>query len=452
MKTKIFLLLLTLFSLTAFSQKQWTLKECVDEALAKNITIQQNRLSVELSKKDAAIARGNFLPSLSIFTNGNYNEGLSDDGSGTLANTKNFQSNHSIGGNGNIFNGFRNLNTYKQAQLGVESSLLTLEVIENDVILFVVNNYLNVLFAKENLNAAKTQYEISRKQVDAAQERFEAGTIPKGDLLNTQSTVASDLQNVITQENTLDVALLNLAQAIQVPFASFNVAPIMVDEPSTDLFYKNSDAVYNKALATRPEIARSLLGIKDANFNIEIAKGAFMPTLSYSFSAGSSYFNQFNNLNVFDREGNLIGKRTFDNFFSQLNDRFNLSAGLSLNIPIFNRFQTKNRVEQSEIRKNNAELDLENEKLQLEQTIQQAFLDVKTALKSYEASKASLAAQKEAFKNAQESYNYGTLSLFDFDLVRTRFVNAQATMIAAKYDYVFKTKVLQFYSGDLKLD
>jgi len=135
-----------------------------------------------------------------------------------------------------------------------------------------------------------------------------------------------------------------------------------------------------------------------------------------------------------------------------VNDRLQYGAGVSLSIPIFNRFQTKNRVAQSKINKEISETRLESEKLILKQTIEQAFLDVKTALKSYEAAKISQDAQEEAFKNAQERYNYGAMTLFDFDQVRTRLVNAQGALIRSKYDYVFKTKVLQFYSGELVLE
>ncbi|WP_299059360.1 TolC family protein [uncultured Polaribacter sp.] len=443
MKTKL-LLFATLFSfITSFSQKQWTLKECVDQALEKNISIQQNKLSVALAKKDVDIAKGNFLPNLSGSSSGRYSEGLSPNEQGVLTNTKNFNASFGLSSGGIIFNGFRNTNTYKQAQLGVKSSLYDLKQIENDVSLRVVNTYLNVLFAKENLEVAKVQAEISKKQIEAAQARFNAGVIAKGDLLNFQSTAANDLQTLVTQENTLDIALLTLAQLLQENVENFDVAPINVSTPSANLFYKTSSSVYNKSLETMPEIARAKLAIENADFNIKLSKGAYLPTLSYSLNLGSSFFYQFNNLRQ--------GQRNIP-FFELLNDRFNYGAGTSLNIPIFNRFQTKNRVAQSLINKEVSETRLENEKLNLKQTIEQAFLDVKTALKTYEAAKISLEAQKEAFKNAEESYNYGTMTLFDFDLVRTRLISAQGAMIRSKYDYVFKTKVLQFYSGDLVLD
>ena len=441
MKIKLILLVALLTSIATFSQKKWTLKECVDEALAKNITIQQNKLSLELQKKEVDIAKGNFLPNLNGSSSGRFGFGsFIDNVSNQRISTDNFNASFDLNSNITIFNGFRNTNTYKQAQLGVESSLLDLKKIENDISLLVVNGYLNVLFAKENLNAARVQSEISKTQIKAAESRFNAGVIPKGDLLNTQSTAASDSQTVIANENNLDLALLNLSQLLQVPYVGFDVAGIDVGTPSANLFYKNSNYVYDKSVERLPEIERAKLDIENAAINIELAKGSYLPTVSVFGNMGSGFSHRFNEI------------FTNDYFFKQLNDNLGYSIGVSLNVPIFNRFQTKNRVAQSEINKEISETRLESEKLNLKQTIEQSFLDVKTALKTFEASKISLEAQEEAFKNAQESYNFGAMTQFDFDQVRTRLVNAEAALIRSKYDYVFKTKVLQFYAGDLILE
>ncbi len=441
MKTKLILFVSLLISIATFSQKEWTLKECVDQALERNISIQQNKLSLELAKKDVDIAKGNFLPNLNGSSSGRFGFGsFIDNTSNQRISSNNFNASFDLSSNVTIFNGFRNTNTYKQAQLGVESSKLDLKKIENDISLFVVNGYLNVLFAKENLSVAKVQYNISKKQIEAAESRFNSGVIPKGDLLNTQSTAATNLQTVIGNENSLDLALLNLAQLLQVPAEGFNVASIDVGTPSANLFYKNSTSVYNKSLERMPEIERAKLAIENADINIDLAKGVYLPSASLFAGMGSGYSHRFDE--IFSN----------DYFFKQLNDNLGYNIGLSLNVPIFNRFQTKNRVAQSKINKQISETRLESEKLSLKQTIEQAFLDVKTALKSYEAAKISLEAQEEAFKNAQQRYNYGAMTQFDFDLVRTRLVNAQGTMIRSKYDYVFKTKVLQFYSGELDLE
>ncbi|MEO9571068.1 MAG: TolC family protein [Polaribacter sp.] len=440
MKTKL-LLFAVLFTATAtFSQKKWTLKECVNEALEKNISIQQNKLSLELAKKDVEIAKGNFLPNLNASTGGNLNFGSGFDYvTQNRVSTSIFGGSVSLSAGYTVFNGYRNTNTFKQAQLGVESSLLDLQKIENDISLFVVNGYLNILFAKENLNAVKVQYDISKKQIKAAEDRFNSGVIAKGELLNTQSTAATDLQSVITQENALDIALLNLAQLIQVPIENFDVASIDVGTPSSDLLYKNSNSVFDKSVQRMPEIARAKLAIDNADLNIKISESYFLPTVSASAGLSTNYGYNLK-----------TGPNTA--FFNQLNDNLGYGLGFNISIPIFNRFQTRNGVAKSKINKEIFETRLESEKLSLKQTIEQAFLDVKSALKTFEAAKISLEAQQEAFKNAKERYNFGAMTLFDFDQVRNRLVNAKAAMIRSKYDYVFKTKVLQFYSGDLVLE
>lgn len=443
LKTKLILTVAIFTSLASFSQKKWTLKECVDQALERNISVQQSKLNLKLAEKDVAIANGNFLPNLNGGSSGNFNSGLSPDRNGVLTNTNNFNGSFSLRSSGTIFNGYRNTNTYKQAQLGVASSEYDLQKIENDISLFVVNGYLNVLFAKENLNVANVQYEISAKQIEAVKSRFEAGVVAKGEVLNIQSTAAANLQSVIAQENVLNLALLNLAQTIQVSIDNFDVSPIEFGTPSENLLYTNSDIVFEKSLLNRPEIESAKLAIESADLSIEIAKSAYKPTLTYSLSAGTSYYHQFNN---------LLPTRFNNDFISQTADRFQYGIGFNLSVPIFNRYQTKNNVAKSEINKEIFITRLESEKIQLKQTIEQAFLDVKAASKSYQAAKISLVAQEEAFKNSQQRYNFGDMTLFDFDQVRTRLVNAKGVMIRSKFDYVFKTKILQFYSGELVLE
>ena len=228
--------------------------------------------------------------------------------------------------------------------MGVASSKYDLQKIENDISLFVVNGYLNVLFAKENLNVANVQYEISAKQIEAVKSRFEAGVVAKGEVLNIQSTAAANLQSVIAQENVLNLALLNLAQTIQVPIDNFDVAPIELGTPSENLLYTNSDIVFEKSLLNRPEIESAKLAIESADLSIEIAKSAYKPTLTYSLSAGTSYYHQFNN---------LLPTRFNDDFISQTADRFQYGIGFNVSVPIFNRFQTKNNVAKSEDQQRN---------------------------------------------------------------------------------------------------
>lgn len=453
MKRKFLLIALLTIVSFGYSQKKWSLRECVDEALKKNITVQQNKVNLQLAEKDVEISRGNFLPTLNSSVNQQVSLGLSTGGDNTRSSADRYNLSLGINGGGTVFSGFRNLNSYKQAQLGVESSKLTLEKIQNDISLFVVNGYLNILFAKENLNVAKVQAEISKKQVEAAQTRFDAGAIPKGDLLNVQATAANDAQNVVTLENVLTIAVLNLAQLLQVPSENFDIQNINVGTPSATLLYSSSNMVYQKALINQPQIKNAQLGIDNADLAIKISKGAFMPTITYSFGANTFYNTVFGQPDIFTVTDNLGNPVTIDNrFFNQLDNQLSYNLGLSASIPIFNGFRNKNNLQRSKISKEISVINLENEKLQLQQTIEQAYVDSKAASKSYEAAKISLESQREAFKNAQESYNLGAMSLFDFDLVRNRLVSAESTLIRAKYDFVFKTKVLQFYYGELNLN
>ncbi|WP_231975176.1 TolC family protein [Tenacibaculum maritimum] len=444
LKTKVALFVVILISFTSFSQKKWTLKDCVNHALENNITIKQNKLNVQLAERDVEIAKGNFLPNLNGSSGANLGFGsIIHPVTNSRVSQNTFGNSYSLGTGVTIFNGFRNLNTLKSARLGVEGNKLDLAKIENDISLNVVNFYLNVLFAKENLNVARIQAEISQNQIERAKARFEAGVIPKSDLLNVQSTAATDVQNVVNQENTLNLALLNLRQALQVSSDTFDVLPIDVEAPSAALLYENAGIVYNNALTNRPEIERAKLNIEDADLRIKIAKGAYLPSLTASANAQTNFAHSFDL---------LPGQRGNNYLFKQLNDNLGYGVGISLNVPLFNRFQTKNNVAKSIINKKVSEFQLENQKLQLQQQIEKSYLDAKAAAKTYETAQVSLDAQKEAFKNAQESYNYGSMTQFDFDQVRNRLVNAEGAMIRAKYDYVFKTKVLKFYYGESILD
>ncbi len=451
MKTKIVLFVVVLISLSAFSQKKWTLKECVDYALDNNITIKQNKLNVDLAEKDVEIARGNFLPNLNGNASQNLNFGSFIGNGGIRISRDTRGNNFGLNSSTTLFNGFRNKNTLKQSKLGVKGSKLDVEVIENDISLNIVNTYLNVLFAKENLNVAQVQSEISKKQIDKAKAQFEAGTIPKGDLLNVQSTAANGLQSVVNQENALNLALLQLAQFLQVSTVGFDVENINVGSPSSALLYDDGKSVYEKALNTRPEIKKAKLNLENADLNIKIAKSSLLPTLSFSTGVSTSYQTILGEPDIVvtatDLRGNPTVTRT-NRFFRQLKDNLGYNFGLNLNIPIFNRFQTKNQIAKSQINKEINKFQLENQKLQLQQTIEKSFLDAKAAAKAYEVAEVSLIAQKEAFKNAQINYDYGSMTLFDFDQVRNRLVNAEGAIIRAKYDYVFKTKVLKFYYGE----
>jgi outer membrane protein len=201
------------------------------------------------------------------------------------------------------------------------------------------------------------------------------------------------------------------------------------------MLYNNPEDVYQKALTNRPEIKRAELDIESADLSVEIAKASFLPSVSFGANIGTGYgYNLKNNSNI--------------PYFTQLDNNLGYGLNFNVNIPIFNRNQTKSNVNRQKINYEISKFGLENQKLQLQQTIQKAYYDAKAAAKTFESAQKSLLAQNEAFKNAQESYNVGAMTQFDFDLVRNRLVSAEGAIIRAKYDYIFKTKVLKFYYGE----
>lgn len=445
LKTKIALFVAIFTSLATFSQTKWDLKKCVEHALENNISIKQNKLNIDVSEANIKDAKGNFLPSLNASTGGNLNfnpirslpNGYSRNGTSSA-----FSGNFGLSSGITLYAGGRNKKALQQAELDLERNKLGVSIVENDIALNVVNNYLSVLFAKENLSVAKTQAEISRKQIESAQAKFDAGAIAKTELLNIQSTASNDEQRVVQQENNLNISLLRLAQLLQVSSEGFDIEDINVDAPSETMLYSNSKKVYEKALTFRPEIKRAELDIENTKIGVDIAKSAYLPTVSVNASAGMGYNYGLGNSN---NQFNYALAR-------QLNNSFNYGAGFSVNVPIFNGYKTDANVERAKIQQDISATALENQKLRLQQTIEQAYLDAKLAAKTYESAKASLEAQKEAFKNAEVSLEYEAMTLFDFDQVRNRLVNAESAMIRAKYDYVFRTKVLQFFYGENIID
>ncbi|WP_418509090.1 TolC family protein [Corallibacter sp.] len=424
-------------SFNSFSQeKKWTLKECVDYALENNITIKQGENTLLSNEQDIIAAKGNFLPSVS----GSLGERLSiGSGFDQVTNQRiNNQTTHSfsynLGVNQNVFNGFRTLNLYKQSQLNLEINKLELARIKDDISLNVVNAYLNVLFNIENLETAKAQYEFSKKQLDQVKSLVDAGVQPRANIYDSEATLSTDEQNVTIAENNYTLSLLSLSQLLQVPFQGFDVEVIEIGSPSEELLYSNVDPVLDYAMANRNEIKVAEKNIENAELSTEISKSGYYPSVGFSYGFGSVWSESKND---FQKEA----------FFRELDVNKGHTFNLSVSIPIFSRFQNKTAVAKSLIQENNSKLNLDQAKLNLESNVQRAFTDAQAAFKAFLAAKKSLESQELAFENSQERYNIGAMNAFDLEQTRIRLVNAQASLINAKYDFVFKTKVLDFYLG-----
>lgn len=442
--------LLLLVSFVSFGQspKAWSLRECVDYALDNNISVKQAEVDTRSAAEDIVSAKGNFLPNLSGSASMNYNFGSYLGQNGNRISLDSRGNNFGLNTGVIVFNGFRNTLLYKQSKLGLESSQIQLDILKDNISLNVVNAYLNILLNKENLKLAEEQVNISQAQVDQINELVEAGVRPRKDLLDANAQLASDNERLVNAQNSVDLSLLSLAQLLQISKDNFDVEDILIELANANLEDNSPNDIFNYAVGNRPEIKSAELNIKNSEYNVEIAKSSYYPTLSFGAGASTSYQHtqgQDDVIPLVDNQGNVTLIR--NNFWDQLDNNLGYNFGFNLSVPIFNRFQTKSSVSKAKINKERVELALEQEKQTLRTNIEQAYADAKATLNQYLSSQASVQAQEEAFNNAQDSYNLGAMTSFDFEQVRNRLINAQSSLINAKYNFVFKTKVLDFYLG-----
>ena len=423
-----------LFTCSVFSQNNiWTLEECVQHALENNISILQAKNSLLSSEQDIVSAKGNFLPAVSSNISGGASLGNIEVFPGEFRDREFYSTSLGVGFSQSVFNGFRNINLLNQSKLSLERNQYELEKLKDDISLNVANAYLNVLFNKENLELAKSQLKFSKFQVQQVTIMVESGSEPMSTLIETQATYSRDIQSLTIAENNQDLALLTLSQLLQLPYDDFDVEIIQIDTPSTNLMYDDIAPILNYAMENRNEIKVAERDIELARLGTKISKSAYLPNISmgYGFNASANFSNLTND----------------DQLLDQLNDNKGHSVNMNVSIPIFNRNQTKAQVKKSKIQEETTNLALDQIKINLESTIQRAFTDAKAALRAFEAAQLSLNSQELAFDNSKERFTLGAINSYDLEQSRIRLLNAESSSINAKYDFIFKTKVLDYYLG-----
>tara|TARA_B100000963_G_C22621223_1_gene670076 strand:+ start:63 stop:1373 length:1311 start_codon:yes stop_codon:yes gene_type:complete len=432
-KIKLFTIGLLLINFSFAQNNIWTLEECVNHALENNISILQAKNSLLTAEQDIVNARGNFLPSINSNISGGASYGNIQLYAGEFADREFYSTSLGVGLSQNIFNGFRNINLLNQSKISLERNQFDLAKLKDDISLNVANAYLNVLFNKENLELANSQVKFSEFQVEQVKTLVDSGSEPESTLIETQATYSRDIQNLTIAENNHDLSLLTLSQLLQLPYENFDIEVIEIDTPSANLMYNDIQPILNYAMENRNEIKVAERDIELAKLGTKISKSAYLPNISmgYGFSATANFSNLTDD----------------DDFIDQINDNKGHSVNMNISIPIFNRNQTKAQVKKSKIQEETINLALDQVKINLESTIQRAFTDAKAALKSFEAAQISLGSQELAFKNSQERFGLGALNSFDLEQSRIRLLNARSSLINAKYDFIFKTKVLDYYIG-----
>ena len=429
---KSILLFLLFFSFSSFAQEKLSLKDCIDRAIEKNISIKNSSLDLLNSTENKKTAIGNFVPSFNINGNHSWNTGLTQNiTTGILENqtTENSSMNMSVAVD--VFNGLANIRRLHRANLDLLAKKYQLEDMKEDISLLVANSYLQILFNKEQLDVQKSQLKISQEELRNAKEKFNNGVIPEGNLFEIEANLALSEQNVIMAENGYQLSKLSLSQLLMFGDSdNFDIADDNYEIPQTDILNKDAKEILEEAMKNRNDIKLAETNLEIAIKDQQISKSALLPSASAYYS--------YNSRVIMDAPTSL--KSQFDLNAGE-------SIGLQLNIPIINGWSSRAGIKKSKLNVLRSKNLLDQTKMDLENTIYQALNDAKGAKKSYEAAKKSEIARKTAYEYAKERFENGALNTINYFQAQQLFETAQSELIKAKYDYIFKIKVLEFYFG-----
>lgn len=429
-------------SIQGFSQSEiWTLKGCIDYALDNNIRIKQSELSSESNKATLLQSKLDLLPSVNGSVNHSYGWGRSVDmATYEYTNQKTTQDYFSISGNVTIFNGLQNFNEIKKNQYEYLASKYDSDKMRDDISLQIAAAYLQILFSHELVATSRESVEVTKLQIDRTKKMVDAGTLAKGSLLDIQSQGAAEELNLIKAENQLNLAYLDLQQILDLEV----VEDFVIDKPQ--LIIKKEPKIipamqiYRYALINLPEIKSSEYRLKSSERSLAIAKGNRSPSLSLRAGWGTNYSDQ---IAVFDPTDPNFGEVI--PFGDQFNDNQNRTMSISLSIPIFNGYQVSTYISQAKMGIINSEYNLQLQKNQVRKNVEQAFADAVAAYKSYNATKKSLLSFREAFMYMEKKFNVGMVNSIDYNVAKQLLTKAESDLLSAKYNYIFKAKILDFY-------
>jgi outer membrane protein len=478
MKKATFLTLAVLLGLTfGYSQttdssgvKLWSLKECIDYALANNLTVKRSEYTVESSQVDLTQSRWGRVPTVNGSASYGYSWGRGlDPVSNSFVEQEITSSNLAANASLPLINGLNIHNTIQQNRKAYAASEYDLAKSKNDVILNVANLFINVVFNKELVNNARYQLGSSQQQLDRTRKQVAAGALPKSEELNLDAQVARNELTLVQQENSLVFSILQLKQALQIEDAQPFDVQIPAVSPETLVLDQSREEIYDMARETMPEIKSSKLKIESSYYAVKAARGNYFPRLSLVGSVNTNYSSraaaEFYPDGDFEYSEGPIAHvsqdpsmpvwavsptGTFRDTYTareQFQDNIYRVLSLQLIIPIFNNYSSRAQVQRSIILKNRAEIDAKEISNTLRQNVETAFNEAVAASKTYNSALRQVTAREEAFRMMNQRYTAGAATSFEYQVSQNDLYQAQTELTRAKYDFIFKKKVLDFYQG-----
>jgi outer membrane protein len=470
---KLLLLSVCLFTISpGFSQekKTWTLRELIDYAITNNLSVKRSTYGVESSEINAFQSKMAMLPTLNANGNYGWNWGRTIDPTTNIF-TENKVKSSNLGANSSwlLWNGFRLFYNMKQGEVDLDAASEDLIKARNDVILNVITLYLNVVFNKELYNVAQLQVKSTQEQLDRTKKLVEAGSVPMADVLNLDAQLATNELTVIQRENSLNLSILQLKQALQLPAST----PMDVELPVLDIenqlnINKTADEIYDIATITMPEIKAADLRKKSSLYAYRSAKGNLYPRLSVNASYSTIYSDQRQqflpdggttqrSIGYVQGTGTpvLTDVSTGSVYVPGISDQFvdnrGRSVGISLQIPVFNGLSTRSAMQRAAINREIANISFQEISNTLRQTVETAYNNAIAAIKTYQSTDKQVKARDEAFRMTKQRYNLGAVNFVDYQVAENNLFQAESDLLRAKYDFIFRKKVLDFYQG-LPLD
>lgn len=427
-----------------------SLKECLDMTFQRNLQMSTAKNSVEIAELTYLTRKAAFLPNLGANATGFKNLGTTiDNFSQTIAQNP-LQAQVGVNAGLTLFRGFANWNSLKSAQFSTIAAEYGVEDAENTLTLSVMQGFFTILFDAENIHLTENRIDVLEKQLERVKSQAEAGLATRGDIYNVESQLATERVNLVNQQNSLNRDKLSLSLLMNMERGKdFELeAPEMASYVPDGNLPEAGDVV-DYARMNMPGIRQKELQIKAGEYNMKSARSGSMPTLGLGFGVGSFYSSA---------SSNFIGFDTIDGvpspvyapgkpFFGQLGDNVSAQVSLSLNVPIFNNFTNRQTYLQAKVNLENSKLDLQRMQQDLYQRIMLATQDAQASLAKFEATQAQLVSQTEAYNYARQRYEAGLLDFFSYSQTLNNKTNTEVQLIQAKYDYIYKNKILDLYQG-----
>lgn len=446
------------------AQSGWDLQQCIDYAVKHNLGLKQSALSNEVNRNNTRQSKAAWLPNLNLGSNHVQNYGQTIDRfTNQFADSRVLSQSFFMSSNFTIWSGLSQVNTIKANELNYKSGLENQKQLENDLALNVANAYISVIFTEELRAVAESQFEVTKEQYERTRILVNAGALAKSNEFDIKAQLANEELNLTNAENNYQLAMLNLVQLMNLDSVlNFSIVRPRIDIGSEQDLPYNILELYEAGLKSQPVIRSNEYSIQSAEKSLAANKGRISPSITFNASTGTGTSGLAEEITGTSTVITPIGVTDMGNvvyapitnyqtqlmpFSKQFSNNFNRSAGITISIPLFNGLQTHTAIKNAELNLQNNRLSLDLAKQNLYKTITQAYANAKAALNKYNASKASVEAAAESFKYAKQKYDTGSISAFDYSSAKNRLTGAEANLVQAKYDYLFKLKVLDYYQG-----